>query len=48
MQSRKRQPYKFCFWPHGIGAEINGKHRAQQLDAIDDPLSTVLKVKSAA
>ena len=30
----------------GIGAQINSKYGAQQLDAIDDPLAAMLKIKS--
>jgi len=30
----------------GVGAQINGKYGTQQLDAIDDPLSTMLKVEA--
>ena len=30
----------------GVGAQVNGKHRAQQLDAIDDPLSAMLEVEA--
>jgi hypothetical protein len=30
---------------NGIGAQINSEHATQQLDAIDNPLATVFKVK---
>jgi len=30
----------------GIGKQINGEYRAQQFDAIDDPLAAVFEIKT--
>jgi hypothetical protein len=30
----------------GVGAQINGKYRAQQLDTVNDPLAVVFKAEA--
>lgn len=31
---------------NGIGTQINGEHRAQEFDSVDDPLAAVFKIKT--